>query len=180
MTLRFDYQGLRKIISGGQTGADQGGLEAARKMGVETGGCAPNGWKTCRGPNPLLKAYGLVCLGSPDYNVRTAANIRDSDATLIIARDLASPGTIFTTNECRRQKKPFHLVELDEHTITNILQLEEDAARFIAEAQATTLNVAGNRDRADSMVLFDFTVYFLREVLVILKDDGLLIHGVVE
>lgn len=180
MTLQFEYKGLRRVISGGQTGADQGGLEAARKMGVETGGCAPENWKTCRGPNPMLKAYGLVCLGSSDYNIRTAANIRDSDATLIIARDLASPGTIFTANECRRQKKPFHIVELDEHTITNIRQLKEAAACFIAEEQAVTLNVAGNRDRADSMVLFDFTCYFLREVLVILKDDGLLVHGVVE
>lgn len=37
-----------KIISGGQTGADMGGLEAAREYGFPTGGYAPKGWMTER------------------------------------------------------------------------------------------------------------------------------------
>ena len=35
------------IVSGGQTGADQGGLEAAKEAGIRTGGWAPDkfvGW----------------------------------------------------------------------------------------------------------------------------------------
>jgi hypothetical protein len=35
-----------KIISGGQTGADQGGLEGARLLGIQTGGTAPYNWMT--------------------------------------------------------------------------------------------------------------------------------------
>jgi hypothetical protein len=34
---------LTRLISGGQTGADQGGLRAARAAGIETGGWAPLG-----------------------------------------------------------------------------------------------------------------------------------------
>ena len=33
---------LWKIISGGQTGADLGALVGARRIGLETGGTAPN------------------------------------------------------------------------------------------------------------------------------------------
>jgi hypothetical protein len=37
---------LERVISGGQTGADQGGLRAARACGIPTGGWAPRGWLT--------------------------------------------------------------------------------------------------------------------------------------
>jgi hypothetical protein len=41
---------LKKIVSGGQTGADQAGLKAARAAGIETGGWA----RSVRpGPGPL-------------------------------------------------------------------------------------------------------------------------------
>ena len=45
---------LECIISGGQTGADQGGLLAARKSGIQTGGWCPLGWRTELGPAPWL------------------------------------------------------------------------------------------------------------------------------
>ena len=35
-----------KIISGGQTGADKGGLIAAKKANIKTGGIAPKGFMT--------------------------------------------------------------------------------------------------------------------------------------
>ena len=45
---------------GGQTGADQGGLRAARACGIPTGGWAPRGWQTEDGPCPALANFGLV------------------------------------------------------------------------------------------------------------------------
>ena len=49
-----------KIISGGQTGADLGGLEGARDAGIETGGWAPAGYRTEIGDQEeLLKGFGL-------------------------------------------------------------------------------------------------------------------------
>ncbi|HME98544.1 MAG TPA: putative molybdenum carrier protein, partial [Terriglobia bacterium] len=51
---------MKKIISGGQTGADMGGLLAARELGIETGGMAPKGWLTENGPEEvLLRSFGL-------------------------------------------------------------------------------------------------------------------------
>lgn len=57
---------LTKIISGGQTGADEGGLEGARLLGIPTGGTAPKGYRTENGPNLTLRdTYGLVEHWSP-------------------------------------------------------------------------------------------------------------------
>ena len=51
---------LERVISGGQTGADQTGLHAARACGIPTGGWAPRGWLTEAGPAPWLEEWGLV------------------------------------------------------------------------------------------------------------------------
>ena len=73
---------LDKIISGGQTGADQVALRAARAPGVPTGGWAPKGWLTEDGPAPWLADFGLAECPEPGYSARTLANVRDSDVTL--------------------------------------------------------------------------------------------------
>jgi Circularly permutated YpsA SLOG family len=51
---------IARIITGGQTGADQGGLRAARAAGIATGGFAPKGWATETGAAPWLAEFGLV------------------------------------------------------------------------------------------------------------------------
>jgi hypothetical protein len=51
---------IERVISGGQTGADQGGLRAPRACAIPTGGWAPRGWLTEAGPAPCLEESGLV------------------------------------------------------------------------------------------------------------------------
>ena len=60
---------LEKIISGGQTGADQGALDAAIKLGLDHGGWIPKGRKTEAGP--LSREYRLKEMPTGDYNRRT-------------------------------------------------------------------------------------------------------------
>ena len=97
MIIEYDYQGQRKVISGGQTGADIAVLKTAKKFNVDTGGVAPAGWKTCAGPNPELGTlYGLTESTSALYDIRIKQNIKNSDATLIVATKLHSPGTKLT------------------------------------------------------------------------------------
>jgi hypothetical protein len=43
---------IKKIISGGQTGADQAALDAAIKLGIPHGGWIPKGRLTENGPLP--------------------------------------------------------------------------------------------------------------------------------
>jgi len=71
------------IISGGQTGADQGALEAASLVGFTTGGFIPKGFKTEKGSMPELgEKYKLVESTSPDYIYRTQLNAMSSSLTL--------------------------------------------------------------------------------------------------
>jgi hypothetical protein len=151
---------LCKIISGGQTGADQGGLLAAAKIGLMTGGTAPAGYMTATGPCPLLKVLGLTAAGA--LQTRTKVNIQQSDATVILSNDMKSPGTMLTKRLCAELKKPVHIIDLsvlcenfDSPTVSDtghtpatiIRKLSTDLYTFIRVNQVSCLNVAGNRER---------------------------------
>ena len=73
-----------KIISGGQTGADQGGLDFALENGIEAGGWCPKG-RICE--NGLIPArYPVEEVTEDDYNLRTKLNVagnRESNINVI-------------------------------------------------------------------------------------------------
>ena len=72
------------VVSGGQCGADLGGLLAAEMLGVETGGIAPLGYRTEKGKQPILKTrFNLTEHSSWQYPPRTEENVKLSDVTLI-------------------------------------------------------------------------------------------------
>jgi Circularly permutated YpsA SLOG family len=75
------------IISGGQTGVDRAALDVAMLRGVAWGGWCPHGGWAEDFPDPpgLLARYpNLRETPFADPAQRTAWNVRDSDATLII------------------------------------------------------------------------------------------------
>ena len=73
-----------RIISGGQTGADQGALLAARALSLPSGGTAPTGWLTETGSEEsLLKGFGLIECPEPGYDARTRQNVLDADGTVL-------------------------------------------------------------------------------------------------
>ena len=80
-----------KIVSGAQTGVDQGALEAAVQLGLEFGGWAPARWLAEKPLGAIPEAYRAAMKEYPDqgsnaanYRERTKANVRDSHATLIL------------------------------------------------------------------------------------------------
>lgn len=124
----------KKIISGGQTGADQGALVAARQLGIETGGWMPLGARTEAGCCPaLLELYGLKEDSSPEYPPRTRKNVRDSDATAWFGT-LKSAGHHCTKKACDEYERPF-----------KVIRSPEQLQRFVAEFNVEVLNCAGNR-----------------------------------
>jgi hypothetical protein len=67
---------LDKIITGGQTGADQTGVRSAKAFGIPTGGFMPLGFRTEDGPRPeFAELYGAVVTATDNYCVRTEANV---------------------------------------------------------------------------------------------------------
>ncbi len=135
---------LKKIISGGQTGADQGALEGAKEAGLFTGGTAPRGWKTETGSQEvLLKSYGLIQSNSPTYRPRTISNIHNSDGTLIFG-DPSSPGSALTEKMCRYYNEPYTVVNWRRSRIGGATL--ESVAWWIEAKSIETLNVAGSRE----------------------------------
>lgn len=131
-----------KIISGGQTGADLGGLEAGKELGLETGGWAPKGWLTENGPQrDLLESYGLKLCLEPGYPARTRRNIEDSNGTVIFGyMSHNTPGSLLTLRLCRELNKPCLTLNLDG------LFFKEDLLEWIGKYHIKVLNVAGNRE----------------------------------
>ena len=123
-----------RIISGGQTGADAGGLLAGRDLGIKTGGWAPKGWITEEGPMPSLNQFGLIQHSSPNYPPRTRMNCQDADLVAIFG-DIKSAGTRLTIDICVADEIPY------------ILNPDAQELRDMCEMlKVETLNIAGNRE----------------------------------
>ena len=130
---------LKLIISGGQSGADLGGLLAAEVLGIKTGGEAPLGFRTERGRQMILQSrYGLHEGQSHGYAFRTMNNVINSDATLIVATDFNSKGTVQTYNYCSQFNKPVFLLP------AYALDFRGPLREFVQSIEV--LNVAGNRE----------------------------------
>jgi hypothetical protein len=127
-----------KIISGGQTGADRGGLDAAIELGIKHGGWCPLGRKAEDGRIPDI--YKLKQHPSSDYPPRTALNIFEADATLIFKRGEMGVGSRLTLSLAQRQRKLYAVFDIAEED--DILQLRE----FLSKSRPKILNVAGARE----------------------------------
>lgn len=130
---------LTKIISGGQTGADRAGLDAAKELGIATGGKCPRLFRTETGSDPSLKQYGLTETASSDYTERTRLNVLDSDGTVIFADvsngKITSRGSLLTLKTARENDKP---------CVVNPTGAE--LVKWIKSNNISVLNVAGNRE----------------------------------
>lgn len=134
---------LIQVISGGQTGADLGGLAAARACGLRTGGWTPKGFLTLDGPRPDLSAlYGLREHTSRNYPPRTRRNVRESDATLRFARHWQTPGERATLRFIHQYGKPHVDVTVD------VPPPPEAVADWLRNQRVRVLNIAGNTERA--------------------------------
>ena len=133
---------LIQVISGGQTGADLGGLIAARACGLRTGGWMPKDFLTLDGPRPdLAAAYGLQEHPSSTYPPRTRRNVQQSDATVRFARHWHTPGERATLKFLCLYRKPYLDVSVDAPAAT------AEVARWLREHRVRILNVAGNTER---------------------------------
>lgn len=149
---------LKRVISGGQTGADQAGLRAAKIFGLETGGWLPKGCRTLDGPRfDLLTDFNMVEHISSSYAPRTEANVRDSDATIRFATTFSSAGEICTKKAINWYKKPSKSINTN-----NPIDVAE-IALWIKENNFETLNVAGNSEET-SPGIGDFVFDYLLEV----------------
>ncbi len=133
-----------KIVSGGQTGADRGALEAALELRFDYGGWIPKGRKAEDGIVPLAFDR-LQEHPSPEYQHRTYANVRDSDGTVIIARQPLAGGSKSTLRVVHEQEKPVCVFRASQaiHSPEGLVPM---LRKWIAHHKIETLNVAGSRE----------------------------------
>lgn len=139
---------LTSIISGGQTGADRGGLDAAIDLDLGWGGWAPEGWRAEDGVIPEIYCARMRCTSSADYGMRTRLNVQDSDGTLIVSfTEKLTGGSEFTMKTCVRQDKAHvHLVLLDRGRTMIPDEVAAAIREWVANARINVLNVAGPRE----------------------------------
>lgn len=156
---------IRKIISGGQTGADRAALDVALKLGIPHGGWIPKGRKAEDGP--LADIYKLKEMSTDSYPKRTEQNVIDSDGTLIIARGKLTGGSDYTRKMTLRHRK--QLLGIDLNLISHF-----DAASLIASwiklQRVQFLNVAGPRASKDPRIYSD-VIRILEQTIQILIDE---------
>lgn len=132
---------VRRLVSGGQTGADRAALDVAASLGLPRGGWCPTGGlaEDLREPPGLLTAYPeLQEAPSPDPAVRTRLNVRDSDATIVVTDVEPTGGTALTVRTAHQLGRPLLLTDGS----------DEDAVVVWLEAfpEPPVLNVAGPRE----------------------------------
>lgn len=161
---------IEKVISGGQTGADQGGLFAASALYIETGGWAPVGFRTETGLTPMLGTrFGLKEYPSSKYADRTFANVKDSDGTIRFATDFTSPGERCTFKAIQEYRKPYLDIYVPKPPP------HEDVVKWLKDNNIKVLNVAGNRE-STSPGLQEFVAKYLTKVfgfkgLLVAEDE---------
>lgn len=138
-----DPRHIAFVRSGGQTGADRAGLDAARDAGIPIRGWAPRGGRAedfGEAPGVLALYPELVETPSDWFMQRTAWNVRDAHATLIVSPGGIEPasGTEATLEFANDYGRPVLVAEGSDEADRVWLWL-------CALGQGLTLNVAGPR-----------------------------------
>lgn len=137
---------LLRVVSGGQTGVDRAALDTAVALRLPYGGWCPAGGRAEDLPEPpgLLARYPMLRetdgADGADPSVRTRANVRDSDATLVLVpcEQWDSPGTAATIECCRALGRP--------HLVATVTDHDTVAAWLAGLPDGAVLNVAGPRE----------------------------------
>ncbi len=132
---------LRRIVSGGQTGADRGGLDAALDLGLPHGGWCPRGRLAEDGRIPAK--YLLREAPTADYAERTELNVLHADGTAVFTYGIPEGGSALTLRLAERHGKPLLHVDLASTSVVDAARLLRD---WMKERGVGILNVAGQRE----------------------------------
>jgi hypothetical protein len=156
---------IKKVISGGQTGVDRAGLDAALVAGIPIGGYCPKGRLAEDGVIPEI--YPMIEMESPESYYRTEMNVLQSDGTLILNSGDLTEGTRLTRDFCIKYGKPCLVVQLDRQEITG-----EQVIRWLRGQLILTLNIAGPRESKHPGGIYSDSRSFLENIFNLLKETA--------
>ena len=152
---------LKKIISGGQVGADQAALDAAINCDFPYGGWIQKGRKTQNGILP--EKYHLMEMSVSGYKERIEQNVVKSDGTVIISRGELSGGAGYSEKMAKKHNRPCLHVDLNQ-TPVSISSAEINS--WVIEHTIEILNVTGSRASEDGDVYKD-TVHIIEGAILL-------------
>lgn len=128
-----------EVWSGGQTGCDQAGLDAAIACGLSHKGWIPKGRKNEDGQIPA-EYSGLTECDTDSYPARTKKNVQDTDGTLLFVTEKLSRGTELTRNTANRLRRPLLVVPVKKPPSP------ETFRTWLSSNGISKLNIAGPRE----------------------------------
>lgn len=135
---------LKKIVSGGQTGVDQGALNAAVDAEMPYGGWCPPDGKDETGARSDFDLYPTPESSGPlapelPRSQRTEWNVRDSDATLVISSKelITDAGTQFTIKAAGHYNKPLLPLAIEDP------EKDRKLKEWLLKHEVKILNVGG-------------------------------------
>jgi hypothetical protein len=152
---------IKKIISGGQVGAEQGALDAAIKYNFPHGGWIQKGRKTQSGILP--DKYKLEEMSVAGYKDRIEQNVIGSDGTVIISHGDLSGGADYSMKMTKRHKRLTIHIDLKE---TPAFIAASKINTWIIENNIEVLNVTGSRTSEDSDIYKD-TLYIIEGTILL-------------
>lgn len=158
---------IKKIISGGQTGADQAALDVAIKLGIPHGGWIPKERKA--GDDIISEKYRLHEIPFTSHTGRTEKNLLESDATLIISYGELVGGPALTRKLAMKNGRNWLYIDLN---ITPAVQAVSIISSWIRLYGIEILNVTGPRASKEPKIYQD-TMNLLEKALCVnlIKDN---------
>ena len=138
---------LKKIISGGQIGAEQAALDVALKLDIPHGGWIQKGRRTQNWSLP--EKYKLKEMSTASYKKRIEQNVIDSDGTLIISHGELTGGSICSREMTLKHQRPLLHVDLNQ---INTIPAAKLINAWITLKPIEILNVTGSLASEDARI----------------------------
>lgn len=138
---KSDDLGRLMLVTGGQTGIDRAVLDFCLEHRILCGGWCPADRRAEDGP--IDPRYPVRPLPGAGYRERTRANVKETDATIILHPGKLSGGTAYSARVARELGKP--LLILDFSAIQTV-EAADHILDFILQHRPSTVNFSGPRE----------------------------------
>jgi hypothetical protein len=138
---------IKKIVSGGQTGADHAALDVAIEHNIPNGGWILKG--RLAEDNPLPDHYHLKEMPTSSYPARTERNVIDSDGTLIFSHCKLAGGSDLNRKFATQHGRSWLHIDLNQ---TDHTDAAAKIKEWIIREEIEILNVAGPRASKDPQI----------------------------
>lgn len=154
---------LRKVVSGAQPGVDRAALDAALDLGLAAGGWVPKGRKADDGP--VSPRYAVHETPSRDDSQGAEWNVRDTDATLVLATGRLLGAAETAVERAHKFEKPLLVVDLlQPRNLGSILY-------WLEYQKVSVLNVCGPRE-SEVPGIRGIAMEFLKDLLMAAKEPS--------